>query len=151
MVEPSRLATNLSVAGALTAFLSLCIAPWVTKDSDTRTWYGFYVIMTYPDLSAVNVPGWVVGVVFCVAIAAVLLVLVATRSRVVRAGLRISAVVGAGLPRRSGLPPRSPSQTGTTPCTWRSDPGSWLGVVLVSVVVLKPSIGSVNHSASEVA
>ena len=46
----------------------------MTADSDSRTWYGFADVMTYPDRTVVNVAGWVVGLVLCAAVAGILLV-----------------------------------------------------------------------------
>ena len=64
-VPAPKLATALSAAGAVAALLSLSIVPWVTADSDTRSWYGFSAVMSYPNPgSSVDVAGWVIGVVF---------------------------------------------------------------------------------------
>ena len=94
----ARLATSPAVAGAMASFLALCIVPWVTADSDTRGWYGFPVVMSYSTPgSPVDVAGWVVGLVFSAAIAAIFLVLVALQSRMVSAGPRITAVISAVL------------------------------------------------------
>jgi hypothetical protein len=95
-VAGSRSATALGLAGALAAFLSLTIVPWATEESDTRTWVGFSVVVSAPERDAVTVSGWVTGLVFSAAVAAVLVVLVASRSGAVSAGPRIAAVV----PRR---------------------------------------------------
>ena len=78
-------------------FLAVWIVPWVTTaDSDSRTWYSFFQVVTYPDRGAVDVAGWATGLVVCAAIAAVILVLFVTQIRAVASGT-------AGL--RRGRPP----------------------------------------------
>ena len=79
-------------------FLALCIVPWVTTaDSDSRTWYSFFQIMTYPEHGAAEVSGWVIGLVVCAVVAAIVLVLLASQLTTVASGTRISAVVGSVL------------------------------------------------------
>ena len=97
-IASSRLARSLGVVGALAMFLAVGIVPWVTTaDSDSRTWYSFFQVVTYPDRGAVDVAGWVTGLVVCAAIAAVILVLFATQIRAVASGTRVSAVVASVL------------------------------------------------------
>ena len=97
-ITSSRLARSLGVGGALAMFLALCIVPWVTTaDSDSRTWYSFFQVMTYPDRGAAEVSGWVTGLVVCAVVAAIILVLFASQLRTVASGTRISAVVGSVL------------------------------------------------------
>ncbi|HEX5088934.1 MAG TPA: toll/interleukin-1 receptor domain-containing protein [Nocardioides sp.] len=147
--EGSMLARSLAAAGALAAFLSVSIVPWVSLNSDSRTWYGFYIVMTFPESMTVDVAGWVTGFVFCAALAAILLVLVASLSRALSLGPRIAAVVGALLVTVLGF-------AATLSFTDNDEDlhmsvGPWLlvvGAVLMGVVLLKPSIGGGRASAS---
>ena len=115
----SRLAMILAAAGGVAAFLAFSLVPWVvTLNSDSRTWYGFSVVVSYPDRSdTVDLAGWVIGLVFCAAIAAVVLVVAATQFRVVSSGLRIAAGVGAGLATILGFATPTASPRETRPCT----------------------------------
>jgi hypothetical protein len=139
----SRLATTLGIAGAAATFLALCMVPWVTADSDTRNWYGFSVVLSYPDRTETNVADWLIGVVLCVAVASILFVLAATLTREVGAGLRIAAVVGIALITALGFPVAQAFTDGDD--ALHLSAGPWLlaiGAVLVIVVLLKPSIGA---------
>jgi hypothetical protein len=132
----------------MAAFLALTIVPWVTADSDTRTWFGFSVVMSYPDRSSLDLSGWVIGLVFCAAIAAILLVLVASQSRVVAAGPRIAAVIGAALATVVGFAAAHSFTEGDD--ALHMSAGPWLfavGAVLVSAVLLRPSLGGGQRSA----
>jgi hypothetical protein len=142
----SRLATALAGAGALAAFLALGIVPWVTANSDTRTWYGFSVVVSYPDRSSVNLAGWMIGLVFCAGIAAILLVLLATQTRVVGAWPRGAAVVGATLATAVGFAVAVAFTEGDDDLHLSAGPWLlFLGLGLVSVVILKPSIGGAKR------
>ena len=142
-VASSRLARGLSLAGAVVAFLALCIVPWVRADSDTRSWFGFYDVVTYPDRDDVVIASWVVGLAFCVAMAAVLLVLAVTQSTAVASGVRIAAVVGAVLATAVGFSAAFSFTEGDD--ALHVTIGPWLlalGAVLICIVLLKPAIGS---------
>ena len=124
-------------------FLSLVIVPWVTANSDTRGWYTFSIIVTYPDRDDVDVAGWVTGVVVCAVIAAVLLVLVASQARVLASAARITAVVGAVLITALGFAVAHAFTAGDEDLHMSAGPWLFaLGTVLVSVALLKPSIGA---------
>lgn len=142
-IASSRLARFLGVVGALAMFLAVCIVPWVTTaDSDSRTWYSFFQVVTYPDRGAVDVAGWVTGLVVCAAIAAVILVLLATQIRAVASGTRVSAVVASVLIAALGFAVAHSFTDGDE--ALHTSAGPWLfalGAVLVSLVLLKPSIG----------
>jgi len=132
------------VTGALAAFLAVGILPWVTTaDSDSRTWYGFFDVMSYSDPNTMELAGWVIGIVVCVAIATVVLVLVASLTRVMATGSRIAAVIGAVLVSVLGIAAAHAFTDGDE--ALHTSAGPWvlaLGSVLMSIVLLKPSIGS---------
>ncbi len=140
----SRLAKGLGVAGALAAFLSVGIVPWVTTaESDSRTWYGFFDVMSYSDPSTMEPAGWVIGFVVCAAVATILLVFAASQAQLVAAGTRIAAVVGVLLVAVLGVAAAHAFTDGDE--ALHTSVGPWLlalGAVLVSVALLKPSLGS---------
>jgi hypothetical protein len=149
-IASSRLARFISAAGALATFFALVIVPWVFADSDSRMWLGFSVVMSYPDRDVVDIGGWVTGLVFTAAFAAVLLVLVATQFRVVADAARITAVVGAVLAVVLGFAAAHSFTDGDD--ALHMSAGPWLlaiGVVLMSLVLLKPTIGGGRAPRSE--
>jgi hypothetical protein len=150
-VASSLAAKVLSVTGALLAFLAVGILPWViTADSDSRTWYGFFDVMSFTNPSEMDLGGWVIGIVVCAAIATVVLVLVATHTRAVAAGSRIAAVVGAVLVSVLGIAAAHEFTNGDE--ALRTSAGPWLlaiGSLLMGVVLLKPSIGGGRTSSKK--
>jgi len=143
-VRGSLLATGLGGAGALAMFLSLGIVPWATEESDGRVWVGFSAVMSFPDPGhpSVDLGGWLTGLVFCAAVAAILSVLVASLTGVVSAGPRIAAVVGATLVTVLGF--AAAASFADPDAGWHLAVGPWLlavGAVLTGVVLLKPAIG----------
>lgn len=150
-VASSRLARSLGVGGALAMFLALCIVPWVTTaDSDSRTWYSFFQIMTYPEHGAAEVSGWVIGLVVCAVVAAIILVLLASQLTTVASGTRISAVVGSVLIAALGFAVAHGFTNGDE--ALHTSAGPWLfavGAVLVSLVLLRPGIGAGRPSGSD--
>ena len=149
VVAGSWAAKVLSVTGALLAFLAVGILPWVTTaDSDSRTWYGFFDVMSFANPNEMDLGGWVIGIVVCAAIATVVLVLVATHTRAMAAGSRIAAVVGAVLVSVLGIAAAHEFTNGDE--ALRTSAGPWLlalGSLLMGVVLLKPSIGGGRKSS----
>ena len=126
-------------------FVALGIAPWVTTaDSDSRTWASYFDVMTYPERDrTVEVAGWVIGLVVCAAVAAIILVLIASQLTAVASGTRISAVVGAVLIAALGFAVAHAYTSGDE--ALHTSAGPWLftlGAVLISIVLLRPGIGS---------
>ena len=126
-------------------FVAMSIAPWVTTaESDSRTWYSFFQVMSYPQRgSAVEGSGWAVGLVASAVTAAIILVLVVTLTRVVAPGSRISAVVGIVLVAALGFAVAHGFTDGDE--ALHTSAGPWLfalGAVLISIVLLRPQLGS---------
>ena len=141
----SRLARGLAATGSLAMFVALGIAPWVTTaDSDSRTWASYFDVMTYPERDrTVEVAGWVIGLLVCAAVAAIVLVLIASQLTAVASGTRISAVVGAVLIAALGFAVAHAYTSGDE--ALHTSAGPWvftLGAVLISIVLLRPGIGS---------
>ena len=134
------------MVGAVSVLLALSIVPWVHATSDTRSWYGYSDVMSYPHPGGTfDTVGWVVGVVVAAAVAAIVVVLLATLTREVSSAPRICAVVGLALLTALGF--AAAHSFTSEDEDLHTSAGPWLftlGAAVMAVVLLRPGIGGAS-------